>query len=119
MHPVIKIGAVLLIALGLVALADLVCLLCNRPLIRLARVTGDSMTPTLLDGERVLFVRRGWQVGDIVLANVDGDAPVVKRILRVEAGELYLRGDNVAISETFWVKPEQLSGVMLFRCQLR
>ena len=97
----------------------LVSLLSNRPLICLAQAVGNSMHPTLLNGERVLFVRRGWQVGDIVLADVPDVGLVIKRVHAVSDGEVYLQGDNQVVSQDFRVTPDRIQGVMLCRVQLR
>lgn len=77
------------------------------------------MEPTLLDGDGVLFVRRQWEINDIVLADVAEEDPVVKRIVDAADGKLHLRGDNVAVSETFLITPDQIQGVLLCGCLLK
>ncbi len=115
----IRVLAIVLIILGLLIALHLVCLLCKHPLLRLVQVAGDSMEPTLSEGDRVLFVRRAWQLGDIVVADVQEDVPVVKRILDIANGELYLQGDNTEVSATYWITPDRIQGVMLCHIPLR
>ncbi len=88
-------------------------------------VRGHSMNPTLVDGQRVLAVRRpGYRVGDIVVFRIAGAAGTpgdphhrVKRVIAVggeprpaafdgsalaevvPAGHLAVAGDNVGHSE--------------------
>ena len=119
MRRVIRVAAILLIVLGLLVAVHLVCLFCKHPLVRLVQIAGDSMEPTLSEGDRVVFVRYAWELGHIVLADVREDAPVIKRILDVADGKLYLGGDNTAVSETFWITPDQIQGIMLFRVPLK
>ena len=113
MRRLVRVLAIVLIVLGLLAAAHFVCLLCRHPLVRLAEIAGDSMAPTLVEGDRVLFIRRPWQLRDIVLADVHEDAPVVKRILDIADSKLFLQGDNTEVSETYWITPDQIQGIML------
>jgi signal peptidase I len=62
------------------------------------RVTGESMLPTLRPG-RILW---GWgwfkpRAGQLVVAQV-GRLVVIKRIVRVEPGGVWLEGDNAVLS---------------------
>ena len=60
----------------------------------LRRIVGRSMEPNLVQGDLVVFVpRRGYSVGDVVLARHEGQQ-IVKRITRVEGERYYLVGDN-------------------------
>ena len=61
MRILLKIAKVLLVLVGLVAALHVVCLLCQRPLVRLIQVDGISMQPTFEPGDRLLFVRRHFQ----------------------------------------------------------
>ena len=59
------------------------------------RVNGESMQPTLLQGQVVVCMTRGtYRVGDIIVALVDG-REVVKRIIRDHGDTVWLVGDNV------------------------
>ncbi len=58
------------------------------------RVNGESMPPTLLQGQVVVCMTRGtYRVGDIIVALVDG-REVVKRIIRDHGDTVWLAGDN-------------------------
>ncbi len=80
----------------------LACLAGTLVLARRARrmvVHGNSMEPTLLDGDRVLLWRtRHLRPGDIVAAldPRDGARPLLKRLVAFEEGSLWLEGDNAA-----------------------
>ena len=115
MRTVNKIAKILLIIAGILATVHLVYLHSERPLLRLARVSGNSMEPTLKQGDRVLFARRTWRVGSIVLANVGEDAPVIKRVQHTTDGSIFVNGDNKEVSQTYWLRSHQIVGVMVWR----
>lgn len=61
----------------------------------LRRVVGISMTPTLYPGQ-VVYIRRWFykpQINDIVMVR-HGGLEKIKRVTRIEAGGLYITGDN-------------------------
>lgn len=60
---------------------------------------GDSMTPTILDGDDVLVNRADNVVGDqdLIWAVVYGDLGTIKRVVRLPSGRWQLYGDNAAI----------------------
>jgi nickel-type superoxide dismutase maturation protease len=63
-------------------------------MIFLRRVVGDSMKPTLRNGQAILVHNgRNFRRGQVVVAHV-GSREVVKRIQRVENGRIFLQGDN-------------------------
>jgi nickel-type superoxide dismutase maturation protease len=63
-------------------------------MIFLRRVVGDSMKPTLRNGQAILVHSgRNFRRGQVVVAHV-GSREVVKRIERVENGRIFLQGDN-------------------------
>lgn len=101
---------------GSVATVALAMLGSDKPLVRVARVDGVSMAPTLRAGEELLFARKPWHVGDIVLANVQDTEPVVKRIVATVPGSaIILAGDNRGVSEIYSVHPADLLGVCIAR----
>jgi len=58
------------------------------------RVVGQSMHPTLKDGQ-ILFVShsRAHKPGDVVVAHMKG-REVVKRLTKMKNGKVFLEGDN-------------------------
>ncbi|QPJ61660.1 MAG: helix-turn-helix transcriptional regulator [Candidatus Nitronauta litoralis] len=63
----------------------------------LVKVDGDSMTPTLLDGDLIL-VNRGvqeYRSDGLYVLNFDGNLQV-KRIQKMPTGDLIIQGDNPA-----------------------
>lgn len=62
------------------------------------RVSGDSMTPTLNDGDVVLIVTKsGANIGDVVLAQhpYRQSVTMLKRVATIDKnGRFELRGDN-------------------------
>ena len=100
--------------------------------VRVVRVDGRSMEPTLHDGDRLLCVRRPWKAGSPVVAAVDGGL-IVKRIryvgnegkgrpISTPAGlvsgpgrRCSLMGDNIWNSEARFVFDDQIRGVVVHR----
>ena len=71
----------------------------------IVKVDGDSMYPTLKDGEYVLMkVTDEVEVGDIVILHVDYKYDmmseyIIKRVAEIaEDGSVYVLGDNSAVS---------------------
>ena len=67
--------------------------------LRIARVRGPSMVPTLRDGERVLVwlaaPRRTPRVGQVVLVDLPDRPLSIKRVAAVDAdGRIDVSGDN-------------------------
>ncbi len=62
------------------------------------RVTGDSMSPFLQDGDEVLLVRiSGPKTGDVVVAKhpYKRTVKILKRVSRIDRhGAIFLLGDN-------------------------
>ena len=109
---------VIVLLLGLAAIAHFTSVKCNHPLLFLSEVQGKSMPPTLEPGERSVCVRLGWQPGDIVLADVGEQNLIVKRVAEHRGGWVCLVGDNQQTSHTYWVHPQQIKSVMLCRLGL-
>lgn len=60
----------------------------------LRRVQGDSMKPTLKNGQIVVSLQsRSFRAGQVVVAHV-GQREVIKRITKIENGRVFLEGDN-------------------------
>jgi phage repressor protein C with HTH and peptisase S24 domain len=67
--------------------------------LKLARVAGTSMAPTLRDGDFVIALRAPWggrpRQGDIVLGEHAELGLIIKRVVEVHGdGRLSLAGDN-------------------------
>jgi hypothetical protein len=61
--------------------------------IKIRRVSGNSMFPALRDGDMAVISSRSPGAGKIALAK-RGDKEVIKRVQRVDGGEYFLVGDN-------------------------
>ena len=70
-----------------IAVAVVIVVLTFTFILRVVRVDGPSMTPTLLDGQRVIVTELFYEpeVGDVVVVCVPGKSdPYVKRIIATE-----------------------------------
>ncbi|MDO8869696.1 MAG: S24/S26 family peptidase [Methanobacteriaceae archaeon] len=60
-----------------------------------AVVNGDSMYPTLNDGQSLMVLKtKNFKVGDIVISKHDKYGLIVKRVGKIEASRVYLMSDN-------------------------
>ena len=119
MRILLRIGKVLLVLVGVLAALHVVCLLCQHPLVRLVEVEGISMQPTFAPGERLLFVRRHFEPGNVVLADAGDDGLVVKRVVDVTDGHVHLVGDNTEHSAVYDLPRSVVLCVYLFRFPLK
>ena len=81
----------------------------DSPCFTFYRISGNSMRPSFLDGDRVVvtnvpFVLGGPDVGDAVIARHDGEV-LIKRVMAVPGDVLEIRGgvvlvDGVAVDDT-------------------
>ena len=65
-------------------------------------VKGQSMLPFIIGGKESVILRRPGviDVGDVVLAWVDGNRYVIHRIIRIDGDRITLKGDgNVGVTE--------------------
>ena len=82
-------------------LALLLAAVAARQRTDVVEVRGRSMLPTLLPGDRLLVARIGRpRAGDVVLAGDPRDSrrEMIKRVARIDASGVHLRGDNPAAS---------------------
>lgn len=82
------------------------------------KIIGDSMSPTLKEGQVVVFHQiRNFKVGQIVIAFVKGKE-VIKRIAKIENGKIYLAVEDKkhAHNGKFYasVTDSKISGVLLW-----
>ena len=60
-----------------------------------AVVSGDSMYPTLNDGQNLMVLKtKNFKVGDIVISKHDEYGLIVKRVGKIEPNRVYLMSDN-------------------------
>lgn len=60
-----------------------------------AVVSGDSMYPTLNDGQNLMVLKtKNFKVGDIVISKHDEYGLIVKRVGKIETNRVYLMSDN-------------------------
>ena len=118
MRVVVFVAETVLLIVGVMAIAHIVSAKCNRPLLSLSEVEGQSLQPTLNPGERILCVRAPWHQGNIVLADVGEEGVIVKRVAGRWHGWVRLIGDNQQTSCNYWVHPKQIKSVMLCRLTL-
>lgn len=85
-------------------------------LIGVSKVTGQSMEPTLHEGEVVFFTRfnSSYERGDVVMARMPSGEFYVKRIIAVEGdilelrdGQLYVNGEPEATEEAVGLTQEE------------
>lgn len=85
-------------------------------LIGVSKVTGQSMEPTLHEGEVVFFTRFNfsYERGDVVMARMPSGEFYVKRIIAVEGdilelrdGQLYVNGEPEATEEAVGLTQEE------------
>jgi hypothetical protein len=98
------------VGLGLLAAIAVMSTGSAHPPLRIVQVTGNSMTPTYLHGEQLVFTQANWRVGSVVLADVGDGIPVIKRIEAIGASGIHLVGDNPTVSLTYTVPPSAIVG---------
>jgi len=67
-----------------------------------AVVKGNSMYPTLRDGQRIIVLKtKDFKVGDIVVAKHPEYGLIVKRVGKIEGDRVYLISDNKNIEQIY------------------
>ena len=107
-----------LLCLGAMAVLHLVCLESDHPLVRFVVLEGSSMTPTYAPGEQLVFGRREWRPGSVVLAKVPGEEPVVKRVVGRRNGWVLVTGDNTEDTTSYLISPDDIMATLLFSTRL-
>lgn len=84
------------------AIALLVLLVLFNVLVGVSRITGQSMEPTLEDGQLVLFSRYtgGFQRGDVVLARMPSGELYVKRVVALPGDTVALENGTLLVNGT-------------------
>lgn len=76
------------------------------------QVAGISMLPVIANGQTVCFQKKeSYKAGDNILFLYKNDELIVHRLLRIEGGIYYCKGDNAFRIED--VRPERILGVAL------
>jgi phage repressor protein C with HTH and peptisase S24 domain len=71
----------------------------ENQLVMAPTVSGDSMYPTLTDGQRIVVLKtKNFKVGDIVIAKYPEVGLIVKRVSIIEANRVYLISDNTQVT---------------------
>ena len=107
-----RIGSLLLLG-GLAMLA--------RRTLDVVEVRGRSMAPTLLAGDLLLVVRIRPRPGDVAVAHDPRDPrrELIKRVVRIDASGVHLRGDNPAFSTDARAFGALPPGAVTWRAALR
>ena len=85
---------------------------------RLAQISGDSMLPTLEDGDFVLFdTSKNWPLDGKIMAIGIENLLYIKRV-RVSPEGIFLVSDNKAVYEPWRVSPEntRFLGLVIWHC---
>jgi hypothetical protein len=109
------IAAIIHVPPGGLALLHMAGRSSREPRVRFVVLVGQSMLPTLKQGDGLVFARLRWREGDVVLADVGEADPVVKRVDQVKLDQVRLIGDNRAKSAAYIVPREKVMGRLLFR----
>jgi nickel-type superoxide dismutase maturation protease len=69
-----------------------------KPPVSRFTVQGNSMLPTLTPGQDILsfnwaYIGRKPKIGEVIVLNLAGK-DMVKRVVRIEDGEIFVEGDN-------------------------
>ena len=115
---VFLLGAPIIVAGGL-AWLHLAGLNSPHPLVRFVQVEGESMLPTFQPGEQLLFVRRPWKIGSVVLADVGEDKAIVKRVVGFRNGRVLITGDNKAVTASYEIPPDKIVATLLIPTGVR
>lgn len=92
-------------------------------MIRVVRVTGPSMAPTLHDGDFVVVRSAPPRVGDVVVVAHPRLGRVVKRVVeRDAAGRIAIAGDgplSTSREDLGWIAPRDVVGRVVFQIRRR
>lgn len=86
---------------------------------RLFRVRGHSMSPSLRHGDVVIIKRqrRGYHVGQVIVAHHDSLGAIIKRIKRVAPDGYEVEGDHPDSTAGIYlgcIQPSQIAGRVIF-----
>ena len=111
--------AVPVVVIGGLALLHLAGLHDPHPLVRFVQVDGNSMLPTFQPGEELIFVRRPWELGSVVIADIGEDRGVVKRVVSFKRGRVQITGDNRQITASYDLPANKIIATLLMPTGVR
>lgn len=76
------------------------------------RVVGNSMKPTLRDGQIIIGRKKQFSINDVVVANVEG-REVIKRVIQTSP-KIEISGDNKNSAVYDDVKESAIVGVVIW-----
>lgn len=76
------------------------------------RVVGNSMLPTLKNGQIVLAVKKYFEPGDVVIARAEGKE-IIKRVTQLKPN-ITLKGDNKNSAVYHDVEESAIVGVVIW-----
>jgi phage repressor protein C with HTH and peptisase S24 domain len=77
------------------------------------RVEGHSMEPTFKEGAIVFgLTHKQARRDDVVIANIGGNLEVIKRVVDMRFGLIYLEGDNFGHTKKYSVMPTDIIAVV-------
>lgn len=79
---------------------------------KIRKVTGKSMEPTLKEGDYVIITKSNLKKNDLVVVNHAGKEKI-KRITRIDGENYYLEGDNKILSSDFWTGRDSILGKVI------
>jgi signal peptidase I len=118
----VVVGLILLVPLlgaGTIAELHLSGLHKPHPLLRLVIVEGESMEPTFHPGQQLLFVRRPWRQGSIVIADTGDSYEVVKRVVTQRGDTVVITGDNRAVTASYALPSDKIIATFCCRTGLK
>jgi len=109
-----EIAYIVLMALLLLVLVDFGLSMAFGVRYPLAVVMSGSMKPTLEPGDLILVQKAdpaGLKVGDIVVFRVPwSDIPIVHRVIAIDDGRIFTKGDNNLYPDPGYRSPEDIYG---------
>ena len=93
-------------------------------MLKVFRIKGDSMLPTLKEGDYVVAFSRFWlrflqmKIGRLVIIQHPEFGTMIKRISAVETDGIYVQGDNslesITADDIGVIKQEQIIGLVIY-----
>ena len=92
-------------------------------MLRLFRVSGKSMEPTIKSGSFACVIEsNNYKIGDIVVVKINSNLKIIKRISKISNGRVLLNSENTATSSSLCDYAYYISdiiGKVIFKFNLR